>query len=142
MAAAMNEAGWEIASHGLKWIEYKDFAKTDEAAHIHEAIRVAIKNEADCRWLRLRLAFFDDLAIAIDDANARLVHRHVEPGAELHQDGAAGNPIGWLHETLRMLEVGLTAPARDHPCEGLHVRGAHLGEDCDGSLWASAAVDL
>ena len=23
--AAMKEAGWEIASHGLKWIEYKDF---------------------------------------------------------------------------------------------------------------------
>ena len=23
--AAMNEAGWEIASHGLKWIDYKDF---------------------------------------------------------------------------------------------------------------------
>jgi putative urate catabolism protein len=38
--AAVNEAGWEIASHGLKWVEYKDFAKADEAAHIHEAIRI------------------------------------------------------------------------------------------------------
>jgi chitin deacetylase len=37
---SMNEAGWEIASHGLKWIEYKDFAKADEAAHIAEAVRV------------------------------------------------------------------------------------------------------
>ncbi len=35
--AAMNDAGWEIASHGLKWIEYKDFAPEDEAAHIAEA---------------------------------------------------------------------------------------------------------
>jgi chitin deacetylase len=40
LVASMNEAGWEIASHGLKWIEYKDFAKADEAAHIHEAIRL------------------------------------------------------------------------------------------------------
>jgi chitin deacetylase len=40
IVASMNEAGWEIASHGLKWIEYRDFAKADEAAHIHEAIRI------------------------------------------------------------------------------------------------------
>jgi OHCU decarboxylase len=40
LVASMNEAGWEIASHGLKWIEYKDFAKADEAAHIQEAIRM------------------------------------------------------------------------------------------------------
>ncbi len=38
--AAMNEAGWEIATHGLKWIEYKDFKKADEAAHIHDAVRI------------------------------------------------------------------------------------------------------
>ncbi len=40
IVASMNEAGWEIATHGLKWIEYKDFKKADEAAHIHEAIRL------------------------------------------------------------------------------------------------------
>jgi putative urate catabolism protein len=39
-AAAMGEAGWEIASHGLKWIEYKDFSETDERAHIAEAVRI------------------------------------------------------------------------------------------------------
>jgi putative urate catabolism protein len=38
--AAMREAGWEIASHGLKWIEYKDFAEEDERAHIREAVRI------------------------------------------------------------------------------------------------------
>ena len=37
---AMNEAGWEIASHGLKWIDYRDFAAADEAAHIAEAVRI------------------------------------------------------------------------------------------------------
>ena len=36
--AAMQEANWEIASHGLKWIEYKDVPKEIEAAHMREAI--------------------------------------------------------------------------------------------------------
>jgi putative urate catabolism protein len=38
--AAMREAGWEIASHGLKWIEYRDFSEADERAHMAEAIRL------------------------------------------------------------------------------------------------------
>jgi OHCU decarboxylase len=38
--AAMKEAGWEIASHGLKWIDYKDFSEAEERAHIAEAIRM------------------------------------------------------------------------------------------------------
>ncbi|MFC6686544.1 allantoinase PuuE [Jhaorihella thermophila] len=38
--AAMKQAGWEIASHGLKWIEYKDFSPEDERAHMAEAIRL------------------------------------------------------------------------------------------------------
>ncbi|MDJ1007059.1 MAG: allantoinase PuuE [Paracoccaceae bacterium] len=36
--AAMKDAGWEIASHGLRWIEYKDFAEAEERAHMAEAI--------------------------------------------------------------------------------------------------------
>jgi putative urate catabolism protein len=38
--AAMREADWEIASHGLRWIEYKDFAEADERRHLAEAIRL------------------------------------------------------------------------------------------------------
>lgn len=38
--AAMNEAGWEIASHGYRWLEYKDCAEELERAHIHEAVRL------------------------------------------------------------------------------------------------------
>src|SRR3954447_25558200 len=38
--AAMKEAGWEIASHGLKWIDYKDFSADEERAHIAEAVRM------------------------------------------------------------------------------------------------------
>jgi OHCU decarboxylase len=36
--AAMQEADWEIASHGLKWIEYRDFTEDEERRHIEEAI--------------------------------------------------------------------------------------------------------
>ncbi|ANH06201.1 MULTISPECIES: allantoinase PuuE [Shinella] len=38
--AAMLEAGWEIASHGLKWVEHKDMTAEDERAAIAEAIRL------------------------------------------------------------------------------------------------------
>ncbi|NIX76503.1 allantoinase PuuE [Microvirga terricola] len=38
--AAMKEADWEIASHGLKWIDYKDFSSDEERAHLKEAIRI------------------------------------------------------------------------------------------------------
>ncbi|CAL74786.1 conserved hypothetical protein; putative Polysaccharide deacetylase family protein [Bradyrhizobium sp. ORS 278] len=38
--AAMKEAGWEIASHGLKWIDYRDFSEADERAHIEQAVRI------------------------------------------------------------------------------------------------------
>jgi putative urate catabolism protein len=38
--AGMKEAGWEIASHGLKWIEYRDFTREEEAEHMREAIRI------------------------------------------------------------------------------------------------------
>ena len=35
---AMKSAGWEIASHGYKWIDYRDFTAEDERAHIDQAI--------------------------------------------------------------------------------------------------------
>jgi putative urate catabolism protein len=38
--AAMQEARWEIASHGLKWIDYKDVPEAQERADLAEAIRV------------------------------------------------------------------------------------------------------
>lgn len=38
--AAMQSAGWEIASHGLKWVEHKDMPEDEERAAIAEAIRL------------------------------------------------------------------------------------------------------
>ena len=38
--AGMREAEWEIASHGLKWIDYRDFTREEERRHMVEAIRI------------------------------------------------------------------------------------------------------
>jgi urate oxidase len=38
--AAMRAAGWEIATHGLKWIEYKDHDRAAEKADMDRAVRL------------------------------------------------------------------------------------------------------
>ena len=38
--AAMQEAGWEIASHGYKWVQHKDMPPEEERAQIAEAVRL------------------------------------------------------------------------------------------------------
>ena len=38
--AAMQSAGWEIASHGLKWVDHRDMPEDQERAAITEAIRL------------------------------------------------------------------------------------------------------
>ena len=50
--AAMKEAGWEIASHGLKWIEHKDMSPDEEREQIREAIRLhtEVTGEAPRGW--------------------------------------------------------------------------------------------
>ncbi len=49
---AMKNAGWEIASHGLKWIDYKDHEPAAERAGIAEAIRLhaEVVGEAPRGW--------------------------------------------------------------------------------------------
>lgn len=50
--SAMQDAGWEIASHGLKWIDYKDFSREDEQRHLDETIRLhtAVTGERPTGW--------------------------------------------------------------------------------------------
>ena len=50
--AAMQDAGWEIASHGLKWIDYRDHTPEAERADIDEAIRLhtEVTGEAPRGW--------------------------------------------------------------------------------------------
>ena len=49
---AMQEAGWEIASHGLKWVEHKDMPEAEERAAIAEAMRLheEVTGEAPRGW--------------------------------------------------------------------------------------------
>jgi len=49
---AMKDAGWEIASHGLKWVEHKDMSEAEERAAIDEAIRLhtEVVGEAPRGW--------------------------------------------------------------------------------------------
>jgi len=54
--AAMKESGWEIASHGLRWIDYQDFPEDMERAHIHEAIALhtEVTGERPLGWYQGR----------------------------------------------------------------------------------------
>lgn len=49
---AMLDADWEIASHGLKWVEYKDFSREDEKASLDEtiALHAAATGERPRGW--------------------------------------------------------------------------------------------
>ena len=38
--AAMQAAGWEIASHGLKWVDHRDMSEEDERSQIAESFRL------------------------------------------------------------------------------------------------------
>jgi peptidoglycan/xylan/chitin deacetylase (PgdA/CDA1 family) len=40
VVAAMKEAGWDIASHCLKWIEHKDMSESEERVEIAAAMRI------------------------------------------------------------------------------------------------------
>ena len=77
--SAMQAAGWEIASHGLKWIDYRDHSEAQERADMEEAIRLhaEVTGERPRGWYTgrssantVRLAAqmgFDWLSDAYDD---------------------------------------------------------------------------
>lgn len=50
--AAMKAAGWEIASHGLKWVDHRDMTPEEEARQIAESFRLheEVVGEAPQGW--------------------------------------------------------------------------------------------
>ena len=66
--AAMHEARWEIASHGLKWIDYNDVPEAQERAHFNEAIRIHAQatGERPLGWYTGRSSG-NSLKIVLDD---------------------------------------------------------------------------
>lgn len=63
---AMKSAGWEIASHGLKWVEHKDMPEDEERAHIAEAIRLhtEVTGDAPRGWYTGRCSMNTERLIA------------------------------------------------------------------------------
>ena len=52
IVAGMREAGWDIACHGLKWIDYKNFSYDEESVHMRDAVRIhtAVTGERPLGW--------------------------------------------------------------------------------------------
>jgi putative urate catabolism protein len=55
--AAMREADWEIASHGLRWIDYQTMDLEQEREHLHAAIRIhtEVTGERPLGWYTGRI---------------------------------------------------------------------------------------
>ena len=55
--AAMREADWEIASHGLRWIDYQYVDLEQEREHLYEAIRIhtEVTGERPLGWYTGRI---------------------------------------------------------------------------------------
>ena len=99
--AAMQDAGWEIASHGLKWIDYRDYTREAEAADMAEAIRLHTE--------------------VTGERPVRLVHRpllgqHRRPR---HRGRRLRLGLGRLRRRPALLARARRPPAADHP---LHAR--------------------
>ena len=76
----MQQAGWEIASHGLKWIDYRDYSIDDERRDMAEAIRLHAevtgerptgwytgRSSANTVWLAAEEGGFDYVSDTYDD---------------------------------------------------------------------------
>ena len=68
--AAMQEAGWEIASHGLKWIEYKDMSEDEERAQMAEAkaLHIAVTGTPPRGWYTGRCSM-NTVRLAAEDGS-------------------------------------------------------------------------
>ena len=76
--AAMKEADWEIASHGLKWIEYRDFPIDEERRHIAEAVRL----HAEATGMR-PLGFYQGrTSVNTVEILAEMLHPDVMPASQ------------------------------------------------------------
>lgn len=67
-AAAMREAGWEIASHGLRWIDYQYMGIEQERAQMRESIRlhIEITGERPLGWYTGRVSP-NTLALVVEE---------------------------------------------------------------------------
>ena len=76
--AAMQSAGWEIASHGLKWIEYRDMPLEEEREHLERAVRLhtEVTGERPRGWYTGRCST-NTVALAAEEGQFRLYFRYL-----------------------------------------------------------------
>jgi peptidoglycan/xylan/chitin deacetylase (PgdA/CDA1 family) len=87
VVAAMKEAGWDIASHSLRWVEHKDMSETEERAEIAEAIRVHTEATGARTFLHQHLATSDGsrrppLSVRLLCRRSALLDQRARVGAE------------------------------------------------------------
>ena len=70
---AMIDSNWEIASHGLKWIEYKDFPITKEKQFFNKAIKLheAVTGSKPSGWYLGRCSVNSATFISSETRNIR-----------------------------------------------------------------------
>lgn len=78
--SAMQKANWEIATHGLKWIDYKDFTKEEEAEHLSQAIALHEKVTGS----KPQGAYIGRTSVNTQDLCA--THSHLQYSADTYAD--------------------------------------------------------
>ena len=123
---AMRSAGFEIASHGLKWIDYKDHSKEAETADIIEAIRLheAVTGEKPKGWYTGRCSM-------------NTVDLVAEQGICTYQSDSYADDLPYWHETPSgaQLMVPYTLDAND--MRFATPQGFNTGDDFYAYLKAS-----
>jgi putative urate catabolism protein len=133
--AAMREAGWEIASHGLRWLDYQTVPIALERRHMSEAIRIhtEVTGERPLGWYTGRTS----------PSTLRLV---VEEGGFLYTaDSYADDLPYWVTvDHRRQLVVPYTLDAND--MRFATAQGFNTGDDFEryltdsfDALWAEGA---
>ena len=147
--AAMIEADWEVASHGLKWIEYRDFSEEEEWGHMQQAIALhrSVVGERPFGWYTgrcsantIRLAakeggfhyvsdsYADDLPYWIDvEGQNQLVVPYTLDANDMRFATAQGFNSGdqffaYLRDTLELLRIEGQAGKPKMMSVGLHCR--------------------
>jgi putative urate catabolism protein len=102
--AGMQEAGWEIASHGLKWVDYRDFTREAEREHMQEAIRIhsEVTGERPLGWYTGR-------------SSVHTIELTMEDGGFLYTSDAYADDLPyWLNGPGRpLLAIPYTLDAND-----------------------------
>mgnify|MGYP002260380774 CR=1 FL=1 len=113
----MQEAGWEIATHGLKWIDYRDAPKERERADILEKMTPAERADVIVDFS----AFAGQTLILYNDAPAAFPARvpsydYYTGAPDQFPNAAPGILPGYGPNIRTMMQVVVRAAPVDPPC--------------------------